>query len=378
MRRTIVHYTDSNAYGGSERVMLQLLGGLDRTRWRPVLLHHAKPALARLVESARALGVEIREVPRLSRPRELAHLPAFVGALLAEDTALFHAHLPAPFNGRYALMAAALGRVRAVVATAHLVSDVAPPLRGRITQRLIAGCTDRYIAVSEGVARRLRDILGVTARKIRVIHNGIDAERFPAEGDPRLRTLLAGRNDRPIVLTVARLDAQKGLGYLLAAAADIPEAVFVLVGEGSEEAALKAQAQALGVAERVRFLGHRDDVPELLAACDVVVLPSLYEGLPLSVLEAMAAAKPVVATAIDGTTEAVVPGVTGRLVPPADPARLGGAIRELLADGALARRMGEEGRARVSREFSLRRMIDGVTRIYDELLERPEHRRRTT
>ena len=117
--------------------------------------------------------------------------------------------------------------------------------------------------------------------------------------------------DRPIVLTVARLDPQKGHRYLLAAATEVPEAVFALVGEGGERAALENQARTLGVAERVRFLGHRDDVPELLAACDLFVLPSLYEGLPLSVLEAMAAAKPVVATAIDGTTEAVVHEVTG-------------------------------------------------------------------
>ena len=373
MRRTVVHYTDSNAFGGAERVMLQLLGGLDRERWRPVLLHHGKPALARLVASAGELGVELREVRRVSRPSELRNLPAFITALRAVDPAVFHAHLPAPLNGRYALLAAAMSRVPAVVATAHLVSDVAPPFRGGISQRLVAACIDRYIAVSDGVARRLRSGLGAPGDKIRIVHNGIDVDRGPMHGDPGLRAVLAGRSDRPLVLTVARLDAQKGHGHLLAAAATVPDAVFVLVGEGREEATLKRQAHALGIAERVRFLGHRNDVPDLLAACDVFVLPSLYEGLPLSVLEAMAAAKPVVATAIDGTTEAVVPGVTGLLVPPADPARLAGAIRALLKDGALARRMGEEGRARVCREFSLRRMIDGVTEVYDELLQRTEH-----
>ena len=208
-----------------------------------------------------------------------------------------------------------------------------------------------------------------------MVHNGIDAEGHPVPSSDGLRARIAGRSDRPIVLTVARLDSQKGHPYLLAAAAEIPHAVFALVGEGGEQAALESQARALGIADRVRFLGHRDDVPELLAACNVFVLPSLYEGLPLSVLEAMAAAKPVVATAIDGTGEAVVDGVTGLLVPPADPVRLAGAIRGLLADGALASRMGEEGRARVRREFSLRKMIEGVTGVYDELLERTRRRR---
>ena len=108
VRRTVVHYTDSNAFGGAERVMLQLLGGLDRERWRPVLLHHGKPALARLVASAGELGVELREVRRVSRPSELRNLPAFITALRAVDPAVFHAHLPAPLNGRYALLAAAM------------------------------------------------------------------------------------------------------------------------------------------------------------------------------------------------------------------------------------------------------------------------------
>jgi glycosyltransferase involved in cell wall biosynthesis len=271
-------------------------------------------------------------------------------------------------------MAAAAARVPAIVATAHLVNDIAP-LRGRITRRLAAACTGRYIAVSKGVARRLRERCSIPEEKIRLVYNGIDAERRPRHGTAGLRAQLAGHPDRPIVLTVARLDPQKGHRYLLAAATEVPEAVFALVGEGGERVALENQARTLGVAERVRFLGHRDDVPELLAACDLFVLPSLYEGLPLSVLEAMAAAKPVVATAIDGTTEAVVHEVTGILVPPADPGRLADAIRGLLTDVPLATGMGQHGRTRVSREFSLRAMIDGVTRVYDELLERTEHGR---
>jgi glycosyltransferase involved in cell wall biosynthesis len=194
--------------------------------------------------------------------------------------------------------------------------------------------------------------------------------------EPRFRAALAGDAERPIVLAVGRLDAQKGHAYLLAAAADIPDALFVFVGEGRERSALEAQARALGVAERVRFLGHRDDVPDLLAACDVFVLPSRYEGLPLSVLEAMAAARPVVATAIEGTDEIVRHGETGLLVPPAAPSALAEAIRAVLADRALATRMGQAGRARVGREFSMSRMIDEVTGVYDELLERSEVSRR--
>jgi glycosyltransferase involved in cell wall biosynthesis len=151
--------------------------------------------------------------------------------------------------------------------------------------------------------------------------------------------------------------------------------VFLLAGEGAERPRLEARARSLGVADRVHFLGHRDDVPELLAACDLFVLPSLYEGLPLSVLEAMAASRPVVATDVGGTGEAVVQGETGLLVRPGAPAELGEAIRALLGDRARAARMGLAGQARAARDFSTRRMLAEVSEVYDELLERHAGRR---
>ena len=122
------------------------------------------------------------------------------------------------------------------------------------------------------------------------------------------------------------------------------------------------------MADRVHFLGFRSDVPDLLAACDIFVLPSLCEGLPLAILEAMAAWKPVVATAISGTDETVVHGVTGLLVPPADPAALAGAIQSLLADPEASRRLGLAGRARVAREFLVETMVARVEAVYQELL----------
>jgi glycosyltransferase involved in cell wall biosynthesis len=178
-----------------------------------------------------------------------------------------------------------------------------------------------------------------------------------------------GASERPIVLTLARLDRQKGLYYLLEAAALVPEAVFVLAGEGPEWPALEAQARALGLTKRVILLGYRDDVSDLLASCDVFVLPSLFEGLPLSVLEAMAAGKPVVATAIGGTDEAVVDGVTGLLVPPADPAALAKGIRMVLSDPVLSARLGAAGRARAHEQFSAEAMVRRVSDVYDELLD---------
>jgi glycosyltransferase involved in cell wall biosynthesis len=371
MTRTVVHFTDGDDFGGTEQVVLQLLSGLDRRRWRPVLMHHDGVSVKRLAARAEEVGADFRVVPRVSRRSDILRrfLP-LVRAIRAEHPAVFHAHLPAPLSGKYGLLAARLSGVPAVIATAHLFTDVPPGLGADLNHRVARACIDRYIAVSEEVSRRMRARFRVPASKIRIVRNGIDLDRYCRAADPRLRRALAGDAPRALVLTVARLDPQKGHEYLLAAAPAIPHAVFVFAGEGAERPRLEEMARALGVGDRVRFLGHRSDIPDLLAVCDVFVLPSLYEGLPLAVLEAMAAAKPVIATAVGGTDEAVINGESGLLVPSAEPAALAAAIRTVLGDAAVARRLGEAGQIRVRREFSAGRMIAEVSGVYEDLLGR--------
>jgi glycosyltransferase involved in cell wall biosynthesis len=172
------------------------------------------------------------------------------------------------------------------------------------------------------------------------------------------------------VLTVGRLDPQKGHRHLLVAATEVPDAVFVLAGEGTERQALEELADRLNVADRVRFLGDRSDVADLLAACDVFVLPSLYEGLPISLLEAMAAERPAIATAIGGVDEVVRDGDSGLLVPPAQPGELAAALRRLLADEQLRARLAAAGHSLVTSEFSAPDMVRRVVELY-ELLSQP-------
>jgi glycosyltransferase involved in cell wall biosynthesis len=175
--------------------------------------------------------------------------------------------------------------------------------------------------------------------------------------------------ERPIILTLARLDKQKGHPYLLRAAVQVPDALFLLAGDGPERAGLENLVQQLGIAGRVLFLGYRQDIADLLKICDMMVLPSLYEGLPLSILEAMAAGKPVIATNIGGTNEAVIDGQTGLLVPPADPPALAAAIRKLIENPLLAGKLAAAGKEQVQREFSVETMICRVTQVYDEILD---------
>jgi glycosyltransferase involved in cell wall biosynthesis len=363
--RTVVHYTDTAGFGGAEQGLLTLLEGLDRTRWNPVLVHHAYPGVEPLLEKARKLGVRTRMVDSLPRSFDWKWLRRFGGILRSENATIFHAHLVWPVACSYGLIAAALFRVPGILATQQLFAPI-ETAHDRRLQKLVSLGVHRYIAVSESLARELRPLVLRPGRVV-VVHNSVASAGFHGAPPAALRQSLT-RNGEPLVLTLARLDPQKGLPYLLEAAKSLPGATFAIAGDGRDRAALEEQARSLGLGGRVRFLGYRDDIPDLLAACDLFVLPSLFEGLPISVLEAMAAGKPVVATRIGGTDEAVENGVTGFLVPPRDPAALADAVKRMLADPAAGRRMGEAGRARALAEFSAQAMVSKTTRLYEELV----------
>jgi glycosyltransferase involved in cell wall biosynthesis len=365
---TVAHFSDSEAFGGTERALLQLLGGLDRARWRPILFHANAPGAAQLASEAHALDVSTHPIPLATNAaRGVATIAPIIDALRRERAGVFHAHQIWSLSCRYGIVAAALARVPVRVATAQLFVEM-PPLAGIDLQHaLLTRCLHRHIAVSKFVASRLRERFHVPPAKIVVIPN---AARTDAMASPVPRTELARADAGPVVLTVARLDGQKGITHLLDAAAAVPNASFAIAGDGPNRTALEAHAASLGVGDRVRFLGHRHDVPALLAAADLFVLPSLYEGLPLAVLEAMAAGVPVIATAIGGTDEVVRDGETGTLVPPASSEALAAAITRTLADREHASRLALAARSLVAREYSVASMVRSVSHLYDELLAR--------
>src|SRR5262245_5561364 len=170
-------------------------------------------------------------------------------------------------------MAAALWRVPGIVATAHLCSPISGVRFGGLKRRIQVACIHRFIAVSNGVKESLCEDLRVPEAKIRIVRNGIQVARFDRAADSVLRRRLTAGRNRPIVLTPARLHTQKGHIYLLEAAALVPEAVFVLAGDGPERASLEKCARKLGLESRVLFIGQRDNMPQLLATCDLFVLP---------------------------------------------------------------------------------------------------------
>jgi len=247
-----------------------------------------------------------------------------------------------------AVVAARLARVPRVLVTHHTPEL---PRRDNAAGRawLALGWALRPEVIYTSAADAERD----GRRPSHVVPLGIDLDRF-ASGKPALP------KDAPLVGNVARLAPQKDHATLIEAARLVPGARFAIVGDGELRADLERRAQGLPVL----FTGARDDVPDLLASFDVFAFPSLYEGLCVAVIEAQAAGVPVVATPVGGIRETVVDGETGLLVPPRDPRALAAAIRRLLDDRELARRLAGEARRRVNERFSEQRMVEETLRLY--------------
>jgi glycosyltransferase involved in cell wall biosynthesis len=242
-------------------------------------------------------------------------------------------------------------------------------LANRLTSVVIANST----AVREKVLRQER----LSADRVAVIHNGIDTHAFgplPEEQTRAVRRALALDGRWPVVGIIANLIDYKGLQYFLPAWASVVDrhrkAVVLLVGDGPLRGSLETRVRALGLDDAARFLGNRADVPALLALMDLVVHPSLEEGFSNAILEAMAAGKPVVATAVGGTPEAVTDGVTGRLVPARDAGALAAAMLELLGSSDEPRRLGEAARRRVYEHFRVELMVRRHEQLYADALAR--------
>jgi glycosyltransferase involved in cell wall biosynthesis len=366
---TVLHYLDSDAFGGAEQSMLHLFAHTDRRTFSPILLM-TDPPLPDVMREARALDVPVRTVPRARGATNVVAAIRLAGALRGGGH-LLHAHLNWALGCSWAILAARSAGLP-IVATVQLFLPGPQVSLPRSTAWLIPRLVDRYVAVSPDVATALRSTLRVPGERIAVVPNGIPhrpwttAERAERRRSGRARVF--GAESRPIVLVVARLEPQKGHTTLLRAAADLPGMVFAFAGSGAEQTALEREAAALGITDRVLFLGHRTDVPDLLAAADVFVLPSSNEGLPLALLEATAAGIPVVASDIGGNRDIVTDGETGLLVPVGDADALAGAINRLVQDPALARRLGEAGTARFEERYTAAAMAQGVERIYREVL----------
>jgi glycosyltransferase involved in cell wall biosynthesis len=359
--------------------------GMDRRRYQPWI---AGGAGGELWAAARDAGVRTVQIPGFGRDLapadDLRVLGALVRLMRRERFGIVHLHsAKAGALGRIAAVAAA---VPVVIYTLHgrdpwwpgpdrqasqLTDVMGRGLRAfRLTETLLRPVTHRFVAVAPTVARDAVLAGVATPGRMSVAPSAVDMSQIPNAADRTVRAELGIAGDAPLVGTVGRLDPQKApLDFVRMAAAlaiTNPGIRFVMVGDGP----LRPQAEALAAELRVDvlFTGQRPDAPRVASAFDVFVVSSLYEGVGRAVTEAMASARPVVATAVDGVVDLVEPGSTGLLAPPRDPARLADAVRWLLAHPAEAARMGEQGRERVRGLFTQARMCAALDEVYAELL----------
>lgn len=342
--------------GGLERLLVEWSRHADRGRFEPLVVCMGRRGpLADEIESAGCRVVAL-DLPGGIRPRSMLRLASL---FRAEAIDVVHTHNTKPLL--YAGPAARLSGVGAVVHTRHGQRHGASR-RQNLLFRLASRCADRIVCVSEDGMRR-SEAEGLDLTRLLVIPNGIDVARFAADG-PRRRDGAA--------IYVGRLTPEKSVDTLLQALALLrgghPSLRVDVVGGGPCAEELERSALRLGVAERVRFLGPRTDIPDLLRGASLFVLPSLTEGVPLTVLEAMACGLPVVATRVGGTAEAVVDGATGRLVASGDADAFAQAMAAVLDDPERGDAMGAAGLARVRERFDVRAMVAAYERLYERCL----------
>lgn len=353
-------YSDASGIGGAEISLCNLLAAL-RPETEVTVLATSREVGA-LLAAARP-GTSLAVVPSV---RGKADLPGFLAlrrAIARTRPDVFQANLHSLHSCQYALAAAESLRGVAVIAVEH--SLVAPDTRlSRWLKRRTSRRLSAHVAVGDAAAREVERRVRLGPGSVRTIYNGVPADQnSPGRAKP-------SADGPPVVGTLARLDPIKGLDTLIDSLALLPGVHLVVAGEGPERERLQHQAERLGVADRVRFLGWVDDARRLFGGFDLFVLPSRSESFPLAVIEAMLAGLAVVATDVGSVAEAVVPGVTGLLVPPGDPHALGAAVESLLSDSHRRTEMGMAGRERALELYGDDSMARSYERLHDTVVGR--------
>jgi glycosyltransferase involved in cell wall biosynthesis len=372
-RVRIAYFSNGTSRGGAEEHILTLLRGLDRERFQPFLI--CSPEVVEKLRADVPADVGVLSL-RLSSARHLRGALGLARFLRQNRIQVLHSHLF--YASLFASPIGWISRVPLIMETPHLRESWRHGwFKGSFfVDRLICRFVDIYIAVSEANFVYLRETKKLPARKIRVIQNGSDLDRFQPSHRAviELKLSLGFEKDDPMLLVSARLEPQKGHCVLLEALPHVlrefPRTRVVFAGEGTLRKQLEEQTQRLALGHCVRFVGWQPNLEDWLALCDFTVLSSFYEGLPLVAVESLAAGRPMVATAVDGTLEVIVDGKTGLIVPPGDPQRLADAICRMLRDPAMRRDMAAAGRLWVLKRFTQKRQLDETQSAYLRGLER--------
>ena len=353
---SVLYFSNESVRGGVEEHLLTLLRGLDRQRFRPYLA--CTPELAEALATDLPGDVTVTPI-RLRSPRDVTGAAALASLLRCIRAEILHSHLF--FASLLAAPIARACRVPVVIETPHVREHWRHGWKAshRI-DRWAARLVDRFIAVSESNAEYLRSEKGLPAAKVTTIRNGCDLARFePGRApSPELQRRYGVAPADPVLVMVARLEPQKGHELMLQAMPRLlalhPRLKLLCVGDGALRGSLESMRRQLGLEQSVHFAGFQADVGAFLALATATVLPSHYEGLPLAAIESLAAAKPVLASAVDGTPEVVRHGETGLTFPVGSSEAIVGAVATALANPDLCLAWGRAGRRLVEEQFSHR------------------------
>ncbi|PWU18672.1 MAG: hypothetical protein C5B48_14510 [Candidatus Rokuibacteriota bacterium] len=349
-------YTDATQLGGAEHSLSSLLEALSEDIELTIV------GVDRQVTERLAAGRSPAQTLVLSPvrdKRDLRPLIEHVRAMRRLRPDILHVNQRHPWSCQYGILAGLLAPGTKVVAVEQLPVPAANA-RQRLIRKFLSRRLAAHVGVSATSAREAERFVGLPRGSVRTIYNGVDA----VDATETPVRIVSG----PVVGAAARCSEQKGLDVFLRALAELPDVSGVLIGDGELRPELERLAEALELGRRVTFTGWREDARGLIAAFDVLAVPSRYEGFPLVALEGMSAGVPVIASAVGGLVEAIEDGETGILVPPDDVEALRAALARLLEDPDERARLGARARERVSSRFSAASMARGFECLYGQVL----------
>lgn len=377
--RKVLHVIDSLDLGGAQTFLLELVKHHDRTRYLPeVACMHGRGVYAKAFEEE---GIAVHSLSPGKFPP--LYLPNFWRLMRSGGYDILHFHL---FGANLCAKPLAIMAGHPAIIVHDQCNDAS---REKNPLLLAADAfwnrrSDRVIAVSESTRSYLLDREDLPDDLVTVIPNGIDAEVFKPASEPQReesRDAMGISRDCFVIGGVGRLVAQKNFTLFMDIAARVlsgnPSAVFVIAGTGPQGEELKAKAATLGIADRVRFLGHVSDRLALYHALDALLMTSDFEGTPMVLLEAMACGLPVVASAVDGIAEVCSDGKDAILVAPGDEPRFASSVEYILRNPQIGRDLGKEARNAIVERYEIRGLVTGIERVYDEALSRHPHGRQS-
>lgn len=364
----ILHVISKLPVGGVENQLLTTLKNYDRMKLNPLVCSLLdKGEIGKEIEDA---GIEVFSLNKLKHRFDLTIVKDIYSLIKKRNikivrTHQYHANL-------YGRLAALLAKTPCIVASVHNVYTIDRKLHRRMINRFLARFTDKVVAVSEIVKKDILKYDGLRKDKVTVIYNGIDTDRLLNKDSNVIRSEFNISSDVPVTGTIGRLTFQKGQKYLIEAVSIIkekfPKIMLLIVGDGPMKDELQNYAKALGLNEHVIFTGSRRDIPALLAAMDIFVLPSLWEGLPNALLEAMASGKPIIATDIPPVREAINFEKEGILVPARNSSAIASSIEFLLVNKTFAVIFGNNAQERAYSDFNITTTVDKYTNLYEDIL----------